>query len=198
VDTEQAAVDPGVPIAPFTRTWHPDGEGGLATIPCEDLEYAFWDREESEPGVNFEEPIVSPPPPDPTIQQFQLCKEANVIRFSSGGDAVPDSTEILKETARSGGYANLGYTNFELPYTEGWVQFDLAQIPATSPTFGPFGPRRQSRAADDGGVVEGLPVIGFQATTYTNGTIDGGAVLANYGGSFQHRGSRSFVASSAP
>jgi len=38
----------------------------------------------------------------------------------------------------------------------------------------------------------GLPVIGFQATTVSNSTlvVDGQNVLSNYGGTFNHRGSR--------
>ncbi|MBS3745070.1 MAG: hypothetical protein KGY48_12010, partial [Wenzhouxiangellaceae bacterium] len=43
-------------------------------------------------------------------------------------------------------------------------------------------------------VVEGLPVIGFGVTTFSNGTLSGGTVLSNYGGTFQHRGTRSTVA----
>ncbi|WP_147307725.1 hypothetical protein [Wenzhouxiangella sediminis] len=196
VDPEIGAATANNPIPPFTRTWHINGDGSL-NLPCEDMEYSFWDREEREPSPQVGPPIVSPRPPQEETPQFQLCKEANVIRFSSGGEDLPAATEILKETARDGQYARLGYTNFELPYDAGWVLFDLAQVPADSPTFGTYGPRRQSVAANDGTVVEGLPVIGFQATTYTNGQLGGGSVLANYGGAFNHRGSRSFV-SSAP
>ena len=43
-------------------------------------------------------------------------------------------------------------------------------------------------------MVEGLPVIGFDVTTFSNGTLEGGTVLSNYGGTFKHRGTRSTVA----
>ena len=38
----------------------------------------------------------------------------------------------------------------------------------------------------------GLPVIGFAATSFTNGTleVDGVSVLSNYGGSSVHKGQR--------
>jgi hypothetical protein len=71
----------------------------------------------------------------------------------------------------------------------GWVRFDLTTVPANSPVAA-LGPRR-SVAADNGDAVEGLPVIGFWANTYSNGDL--GGVLSNYGGSFDHRGSRSVV-----
>jgi hypothetical protein len=37
----------------------------------------------------------------------------------------------------------------------------------------------------------GLPVIGFAATSYTNGTVvvGGSNVLSNYGGNFAHKAS---------
>ncbi len=180
-------VAPNDPIAPFTRTWHILDDGSLH-LACEDLEYRFWDREEREPAPEVGPPIVSPAPPEDDVPVFQLCKEANVVRFSSDG-TLPEYTEILKEPMREGNFAQLGYTNFELPYDAGWVRFDLAQIPDQSDVNG--GGSRQSLASNEGRVVEGLPVIGFQATSYTNGELEGG-VLSNYGGTFNHRGSRSF------
>lgn len=175
------------PIPPFTRTWHTEADGSLH-LACEDLEYRFWDREEREPAPTVGPPIVSPPPPADDVPVFQLCKESNVVRFSSDG-SLPDYTEILKEPMRDGNFAQLGYTNFELPYSSGWVRFDLAQIPDESTVNG--GGTRQSLPSSEGMVVEGLPVIGFQATSYTNGELPGG-VLSNYGGTFNHRGSRNF------
>ena len=35
----------------------------------------------------------------------------------------------------------------------------------------------------------GLPTTGFAAEEYENGTLEGGSVLANYGGLFGHKGS---------
>ena len=180
-------VVPNEPIPPFTRTWHMTDDG--LHLACEDLSYRFWDREEREPAPEVGPPIVSPPPPADEVPVFQLCKEANVVRFSSDG-TLPEYTEILKEPMREGNFAQLGYTNFELPYDAGWVRFDLAQIPPESAVPN-AGERRQSLQSNEGAVVEGLPVIGFQATSYTNGELEGG-VLSNYGGTFNHRGSRSF------
>jgi len=205
-DSAGGFVAAGFPNAPFTNTWDfADGELSLAcesfafTNP-EDFDGFFqtvgsraFDREERPdfepaPGEEPVPPIVSPRPPvDPGTpvepDVFQLCREANVVRFSSGGEDVPEYSEIMKEPWRDG--AGLGFSNFELGFNSGWVRFDLAEIGAT-------GTRRQSEAAGNGEAVEGLPVIGFAASTFTNGQL-GGGVLSNYGGTFNHRGSRSIV-----
>ena len=182
---------PNLPIPPFTRTWHNRGTAASPILhyACEDIRFRFWDREETEPTDPLGPPIVSPPPPPGQVQLFQLCREANVVRFGAADTAAPDATEILGEAARA--QAPLGFTNFSLPYSSGWARFDLAEVPAAS-NVGVT--RRRSAASTEGRVVEGLPVVGFAVTTYTNGTLEGG-VLSNYGGTFAHRGSRSIVSS---
>jgi hypothetical protein len=176
-------------IPPFTRTWALFSGGGSllsAGRACENFNLRVWDREESEPETGV---IVSPPPPQ---QGFFLCREANVLRFTGEG-GTPEVTEIMKEPLRDN--ANLTYTNFQLPsgFTSGWVNFDL--------TTNGAGQRLSLPSVDTGtGSVqyEGLPVIGFAVTTYTQGSAADG-VLRNYGGTFSHRGSRSFVpATTAP
>lgn len=190
------------PLAPFTRGWYKTG--AAATLKwfyaCEDLAFNFYDREElpdppatvvnpppaAKPPVVSPRPPVTPPPttttPDPVL--FQLCREANVIRFASD-DTVPAVSEILKEPVRTG--TVFGYVNFELPYTEGWVSMDLANVDPNSAVFATT-PIRQNQA-DNGDYLNGLPVIGFGVTTYTNGNL-GAGVLANYGGTFVHRATR--------
>ncbi|NBB93006.1 MAG: hypothetical protein GVY32_07560 [Gammaproteobacteria bacterium] len=182
------------PIPPFTRTWHIRADGSL-NLPCEDIAFRVWDREETQPTDPVGDVIVSPPPPPETPSIFQLCREANVVRFTTTG-SLPDESEIMKEPLRAD-YPRLSYVNFQLPgYTDGWVQYDLTTVPGASPVAA-LGPRRSEPGENvDTGVferVEGLPVIGFWANTFTNGDVAG--TLANYGGSFDHRGSRSVVAS---
>ncbi|MEE4639490.1 MAG: hypothetical protein V2J42_12210 [Wenzhouxiangella sp.] len=195
----QDGVEPEEPIPPFTRTWHLDEDDELVYA-CEDLSFRFYDREEAPyptdaPPPEETPPIVSPRPPTPETTPddpilFQLCREANVIRFGdSEEETLPGATEILGEPARD--QVQLGFTNFALPFSEGWVNFDLTSVDANSPVFDDV-PRRISLEADNGDVIEGLPVVGFAVTTYTNGNLAGG-VLANYGGTFNHRGSRSVV-----
>ena len=186
-------VAPDNPIAPFSNTWH-DTANGL-NLPCEALTFRVWDREETEPSPETGEVIPSPPPPVPQADVFELCRETNVVRFTLDGN-VPDETEILREPLREGEFARLSYTNFDLPgFESGWVRFDLTQIPSGA-SVAPGASAdiqnnvRRSPAAANGDQIEGLPVIGFWVNTFTNGELAGGT-LANYGGTFNHRGSRS-------
>ncbi|MDR9454028.1 MAG: hypothetical protein RI542_08885, partial [Wenzhouxiangella sp.] len=193
-----------VPLQPFTRQFAKD-KGA-----CEDMSFTYWDREEqgSQSAATPKPPVVSPaPPPGAPAEVFSLCREANVIRFASD-ESYPDASGIFKEPKRAD--TPFGYTNFELDYSEGWVSLDLVTIPKDSDK-GPG--ERESVLADkehdlnaedvqriyqwenNRDVFKGLPVIGFAATTYTNGNL-GEGVLANYGGTFQHRTGRTIASSS--
>ncbi len=186
-------VTPNNPIPPFSNTWH-NTPAGL-NLPCEALTFRVWDREETEPSPATGVVIPSPPPPIPQPDVFELCRETNVVRFTLDGD-IPAETEILREPLRAGGFTRLSYTNFELPgFESGWVRFDLTNIPpgalvAAGASADIQNGVRRSPAAANGDQLEGLPVIGFWVNTFTNGTLPGGT-LSNYGGSFNHRGSRS-------
>jgi hypothetical protein len=170
-------------IPPFSTPWTVSKPSS-----CDEQTFIFWDREEGVPEIDPGDPgdvIVSPPPP-PTPGQpdpgFQLCREANVIRFANDG-TLPAETEILKEPLRvddAGEVDVLSYTNLNLPpeWISGWVRFNFTGY--------------ESAPGDSAGpnnTVIGLPVVGFSANTFTNGTLEGG-VLSNYGGSFKHRGTR--------
>ncbi len=205
--TKRFHVSGSDPIPPFTRVW--DTEDGGA---CEDFEFVtpstwgsyldstgsrFFDREE-QPGpdpVDPTGPVVSPRPAtgDDEAELFQLCREANVIRFAQGPADGP--TEIFGEPERSD---TLTFTNIELPFSSGWVRLNLADVPSDSDVSETV---RQSlvgtpAAGTTGNVVRGLPVIGFAASAIVNTNAQDG-VLANYGSSFQHRGSRLIVDSQA-
>ncbi len=158
------------PIPPFTNLWLQGGAGGQA---CERVTPRVWDREEREPATGI---IVSPPPPKGF---FEICREAEIIRFSRDGN-IPAATEIFGEPERPA-FSTLTPTNFELPagFQEGWLRFDFAD-----------GDNRTSRpAVRTGDRYVGLPVIGFSAQTFNNGVLPGGT-LSNYGATFNHRGSR--------
>ena len=156
-------------INPFTSRF--DGEA------CEEVSLRVWDREESPTveGGNIIPPIVSPAPPGtapPGETPFELCYEVNVLRF---GDVSVFGTEsdLLLEVTNTP--------------DNGWGRI----------TFG--GPDGEGNcvACDDDDIeqhqdsngLRGLPVTGFAAEQYVNGTLEGGSVLANYGGLFSHKGS---------
>jgi len=170
-------------IPPFSSLWTVDSPSS-----CDQQDFAVWDREEAQPGVDQTDPqdqgaIPSPPPPpqpgEPEPLGFVLCREANVVRFANDG-SLPAETEILKEPLRlnaEGETGLLSYTNFGLDpeFDSGWVRFDFSGF---------------TSLPDAGGQeVIGLPVIGFGVTTFENGVLEGG-VRANYGTTFQHRGTR--------
>lgn len=156
-------------IAPFTSLWTLDDP-----YACEELDLAVWDREEQTPDPETGGVIVSPQQPgvDPV---FELCREANVIRFANDS-SLPDNAEITGELSPDAAdLPEYGYVNFDVPFQHGWARFDFENF-----TSNP----------DNGGLVlDGLPVVGFWANTYTNSGVAAG-VLANYGGAFAHRGSR--------
>ena len=169
----------GAPIAPFTSLWTDD-----SPTACEVLDLTVWDREEQTPGPDSGGIDVSPSD-DPAPDVFELCREANVIRFANES-GVPDASEILKEPSATAAAApEYGYVNFGLPesFSAGWAQFD-------------FSNRFSRPSPDSGNSFVGLPAVGFAVQTYTNGDL-GSGVLANYGASFDHHGSR-VLPTSAP
>lgn len=169
VDAPFAIATP--PVPPFTTAWSND----LGTA-CEVLDFTIWDREERT-TFQIGPPIPSPPPPD-IVEEFQLCYESNVIRFGSADD-IPDTSEVLKEPRFQ------TITSEDFNFQNGWVRFEFNPDP--------MAPTHLTRATASGQAYMGLPVIGFWANTFTNGSLvddTGAAVLANYGGTFDHRGSR--------
>ncbi|MDX1555066.1 MAG: hypothetical protein R3212_03475, partial [Xanthomonadales bacterium] len=141
---------------------------------CELAFLSVWNREESPVGPPGNiPPIVSPPPPGGSPGgSFTLCYETNVLRFGSG--PVPaDGTEILASPAST-------VRNVTLPsdHVNGWANIrfhynDRNGVPVHRDSVG----------------LIGLPVTGFWAEQFENGFLQGpsGAVLANYGGLFDHK-----------
>ena len=167
-----AKVPSGSPIPPFTVTWDLDKPHA-----CEELNLAVWDREERTPGPD-EGGIDVSPSDTPEEPVFELCREANVIRFANE-PGLPDASEIFKEPSPDvAALPQYGYVNFGLPasYQAGWARFD-------------FSDRYSRPSASPGFSAVGLPAIGFAAQTYTNGFLVGNT-LANYGAAFDHHGSR--------
>ena len=183
-------------IPPFGDLWTKDDPYSCDTIPFE-----FWDREEAKVEPDDGGVVVSPRPPGVEPDEFQLCREANVIRFTNKGD-VPDRTEILGEPSRS--IEELSYVNFEVPgsFESGWTRFNFDRRDDDGePLFVSVNSQISERTEDGitrpigGERVVGLPAIGFGVTTAFRGDMDG--VIANYGGTFKHRGTREFPIQSA-
>ena len=156
-------------IPPFTELF--DGEA------CEEVTYRNWDREESPtntPG-GARPPTVSPAPPpgvDPDEVPFELCYEVNVLRYGDGSifGTTSDLLLTVSDTPESG-WANINFSLIDDFETEEGVELEDLEL-----------------HQDRNGLI-GLPSTGFAAEQYVNGTLDGGSVLANYGGLFGHKGS---------
>jgi hypothetical protein len=196
-----------VPIAPFTSAWewvqtiyYTSGSAagevrvpGYVDYPCEVVQLAtIWDREEREivdpdapPGAPVP-PIVSPAPPptddpDPdALIPFDLCYETSVIQF---GD--PDTQSTILGSTRLH-----TIDNTELGFQSGWARLDLWNATWDADESGAI-ENDEIEFRDDLGGLNGLPVSGFSVNRFENAFLgDGADVLANYGGIFQHKGTR--------
>jgi hypothetical protein len=158
-------------FAPFTSVF--DGKA------CENVDLDNWNREESPTNTEFGStpPVVSPRPPGPVTpgtSPFQLCYEVNVLRFGEESVFGTDSDLLLEVSdSPSAGWARVDLTDTVKSY----VNFDGVTVKSTIEAH-------QDRAG-----LTGLPTTGFAAEQYENGTLEGGSVLANYGGLFGHKGS---------
>jgi len=183
----------GTARAPFTQLWTES-----SPVSCETISLDVWDREEQSLTFGTDGDVCpSPRPKDPVTGEdipcsddisFALCRESNVVRWGLEDESLPAMAEITGEPSPDEAERpQYGYVNIAVPgpaghwdYSQGWASFDFSGFSG------------EASQSDDTFV--GLPAIGFWANTYTNNDVAGG-VLANYGGSFNHRGSRSPVVS---
>jgi hypothetical protein len=194
------------PLAPFTTEWIgtflADGSRDPnLQLPCEVVTLnGIWDREERAPGTDPGTPtgpIVSPaPPPVPNnpIIPFELCYEVSVIRF--GAESETEDDDFQTEIFGSSNWHNID--NVALDFEYGWVKLGLDDYPHDADGNGVIDGSEAALSRDPLGGLEGLPVTGFSANAFVNAFLgDGGDVLANYGGLFNHKGTRLAAASSA-
>jgi len=181
---------------PFTEIW--DGEEACEVVRLNTI----WDRNEQIPGTTDPEPgqedgpVVSPAPPtgdpdplDPIIP-FELCYETSVIAFGAMGGGIlgSDNLHVINNAT------DLFTSQF------GWARLDMYDY---SHDYDGNGILECEEVEDDVWVGEeclqraplgnlgGLPVTGFAVQQFGNAFLgDGGSVLANYGGIFQHKYTR--------
>jgi len=148
---------------------------------CDDVVITQYDREERTvitPGS------FSPPPPTLTDA---ICWEANVVTFNN--------TNVFGSTNKA---------NIATGFSTGWVgmNFNGATVPAGkhqlvggASTVVTVDPNTASAvtSALASTTFNGLPVVGFAAITFNNGTLTSGTSLiqSNYGGNFNHKTTRS-------
>jgi hypothetical protein len=129
---------------------------------CDDVDIAFWDREEQ--ATSGPPPGFSPPPPG--IPKSALCWEANIVTWNN-----------------SNLFASTNSRNINTPFQDGWGRLNLVG--------GATAPIHQLGSADTPSrTFNGLPVVGFMTATYFNGQIpaaSGGTLQSAYGASFKHK-----------
>lgn len=192
------------PLAPFTELWSlsvdtdgdedPDEWGACEIVVLDGL----YDREEqvfNQPGEEIP-PIVSPSPPDvdPERPVFELCYETSVIEFK--GVAADDGGVEVEDGDQS---RLLGSFNFHvvdngaIGFQNGWLRLEMDDYEFDGDDVLSS---RDPLIAVGGDGLEGLPITGFSAKKFGNFSLgSGGDVLANYGGIYQHKGTRKAASS---
>jgi hypothetical protein len=145
-----------------------------ATGACDDVVVTQYDREER---TVISQTSFSPPPP---TQTDSLCWETNVISFNG--------TNVL-------GSKNV--TTLPTTFTAGWaaLNFNGSTVPAgRHQLIGGGSTVFNTKTGTTIGLLSttfnGLPVIGFAAITFENGTLSvgpGALLQSNYGGNFNHK-----------
>lgn len=194
------------PTAPFTSMWGEQAQlddeyGACETITLDTL----WNREEDVAGTEGGEdvpPVVSPAPPvepPPGIASFALCYETSVIRFGDT-DSAPSETEILGST----NFHNID--NMNVPdglggtkaFLSGWALLNMVDYPSDVNQDGEIDEAEAALKRSPLGGLLGLPVTGFAVESFQNGFLgDGADVLANYGGIFKHKATRTIGSDTA-
>ncbi|HZP65676.1 MAG TPA: hypothetical protein VFB32_05150 [Rudaea sp.] len=148
-------------VPPFEHLFGKVETGNGKGLSCVVVGISVYDREEkttTPTSCGF-----SPCPPG--LPPSSICRETNVITFSSASSPASILSSTLTSNiapiGNNGGWANISFTT---------VAHDLP-------------------AATNGNIFHGLPVTGFEAVKFTNGNLNG--VLANYAGLYRHRQSRS-------
>jgi hypothetical protein len=147
---------------------------------CDDVSLNIYDREET---TTTTPQTFSPPPPTPGNS---LCWEANVISFN--GDGVTSNVLASKNVANinttfQNGWLNLGFFPASPPAGVTGTVHTLANTNTSITSIG--------GATTTGNTVTyfGLPLVGFEVESYTNGTLSVGGVnvLSTFGGNFVHK-----------
>jgi hypothetical protein len=188
LDTGTRSQTDWVVTLPTKRHYVGNGTGNAAKLfqrnfngsagSCDDVVTSAYDREERVPSVPLTLPGQAP-------AAQPLCWSANVITFNT-------------TTAVSALFGSTNISHIGLDTQNGWATLGFASTAgAGNPdahklvNSGATSISGRGVAATTGNTVTyvGLPVIGFAASSFTNGTLMVGAqnVLSNYGGTFVHK-----------
>jgi hypothetical protein len=155
---------------------------------CDDVIITQYDREErtvATPGQ------FSPPPP---TQQDAICWEANVITVDDTNVFASKNLASIP-TGFSNGWLDMEFPRIELGLSSKHILVGGASTVFNTSTVTPGIPTSATTLAQT--TFNGLPVIGFAAITFNNGTLtaaDGSRIQSSYGGAFNHKATRSITA----
>lgn len=178
------ATDTGNATPPFTNTFTAAGA-------CEQISFAFFDREER-PGQAAPGDFSPRPPED----RAGLCWESTVLSIRNGATHMPT-------TAVSGvlGSRNTTAVNVTSGFQNGWARLTFTGTNSAAGGIGLVSTAGTAINANTGTVsatppvFHGLPVVGFMVRNLFNGTLtcqgfDGGPATAcqgTYGGLLDHK-----------
>ena len=164
--------------------------GGFSSFPYACVQVGAWAYERS--GSGSPVTVRTPGGLQPGAQ-LTPCLETSVLTFSTQTETVNGSSMSLPLSALGSALGNGadpyfmvfngGLTPNSPPVIEGTLRLDLVHDTDGNPL-----PRHRLPPASNGVVLIGLPLFGFVAETYINGNVIPG-VLANYSGTYRHRGS---------
>jgi hypothetical protein len=160
---------------------------------CDSLGLSSYDREERASPV----PSGGPVPPQPIRE---LCASSTVITFVAGRAAPVESSNVFGSLNVLGMPTDIDFFAGQKPPPEnGWLHLTMPTlISGAHPNVHRLINEAATSISGKGQMTTGntvtyvgLPVIGFAATSFSNGTlvVGGQNVLSNYGGSFVHKSS---------
>lgn len=151
---------------------------------CDDITLTLYDREERTKQATQD---FSPPPP---VKATSICWEANVISYILGGGSLPAQSTV---------FGSKNFIPVSSDFENGWVAMNFSSAGGLHKLVGPGSTVFNTRTGQTVGTVSttfnGLPVIGFAAVVFENGTLTSGGinVQSNYGGNFNHKLTRSIT-----
>lgn len=173
--TKRFYVNPSVTTATNANYVFAERWNRTTSRSCEPFAAEYYDREEATRDVGDDDFS-----PAPEIPGLSLCNEVNTVSIVRNGET---GTSIF----------GAEFTNAQIEldpdFNEGWMRMSFIGANAVAGMVGDDEAAQQWR-------VSGLPVIGFSATSFTNGSlsVNGVNVLSNYLGSTVHKGERRIVA----
>jgi len=165
----------GTPARLFQRNFN--GTVGA----CDDVSLNIYDREEQTTSTPID---FSPLPPAGTNS---LCWEANVVTFNNS-NLLGSANSANISTTFTSGWLNLGF--FPSSVT-GAVHTLVNPLSATTGTT--IAALGAAPGASQAATYFGLPVVGFAAWSFNNGTLTVGTatnVQSNYSGAYVNKGTR--------